>query len=73
MERCDSLADGYITLGVDSIRRPYRLAMFYAPECLDTIRQNVLQRKANREKPTLAEAHFCLDCIRQTIQCRSDT
>ncbi|KAH8118217.1 hypothetical protein DFH11DRAFT_1809466 [Phellopilus nigrolimitatus] len=51
---------GYITLGEGTNRRHYRLSMFHALECLDTIRQSVLQRKADRETPV------------STIQCRSD-
>ncbi|KAL5504272.1 hypothetical protein ACEPAH_8346 [Sanghuangporus vaninii] len=66
--------DGYIALGEGegSNKRRYRLAMFHALDCLDTVRQNVLQRKAFRDTPTSPEAHYCLDYLRQTIQCRSD-
>ncbi|KAL5525644.1 hypothetical protein ACEPAG_6980 [Sanghuangporus baumii] len=64
--------DGYITLGEGSNKRRYRLAMFHALDCLDTVRRNVLQRKADRDTPTSPEAHYCLDYLRQTIQCRSD-
>ncbi|OCB84457.1 hypothetical protein A7U60_g8443 [Sanghuangporus baumii] len=64
--------DGYITLGEGSNKRRYRLAMFHALDCLDAVRQNVLQRKAFRDTATSPEAHYCLDYLRQTIQCRSD-
>ncbi|EJD06939.1 uncharacterized protein FOMMEDRAFT_26090 [Fomitiporia mediterranea MF3/22] len=65
--------DGYITLGEGSDTRRYRLAMFHALDCLDTVRLGVLQRKADRSTLTSPEAHLCLDYLRQTIQCRSDT
>ncbi|KAL5525619.1 hypothetical protein ACEPAG_6955 [Sanghuangporus baumii] len=64
--------NGYITLGEGSNKRRYRLAMFHALDCLDTVRQNVLQRKADTVTPASPEAHYCLDYLRQTIQCRSD-
>ncbi|KAL5486151.1 hypothetical protein ACEPAI_7195 [Sanghuangporus weigelae] len=64
--------DGYITLGEGSNKRRYRLAMFHALDCLDTVRTNVLQRKADRDTPASPETHYCLDYLRQTIQCRSD-
>ena len=59
---------GYIT----TKEGKFRVSMFHALDCLDRIRRNVLERRENRDKPTSGDAHYCLDYIRQTIQCRSD-
>jgi len=62
---------GYVALGPE--QRRFRLSMFHALDCLNTIRENVLYRKVHRDIPTSSEAQFCLSYIRQMIQCRADT
>lgn len=64
--------EGYMNLLVEGESRRFRLSMFHALDCLDTIRRGVLERRADRSTPTSKEAHFCLDYIRQVILCRSD-
>ena len=59
---------GYITNGVGR----FRIGMFHGLECLDLIRKNVLERRADRERQASGSAHYCLDYIRQMILCRSD-
>lgn len=61
--------DGYVTVS----SRRYRLAMFHQLDCIDTIRQSLLSRKANVTVPPSQDAKFCLNYIRQAILCRSDT
>ncbi|KLO17141.1 hypothetical protein SCHPADRAFT_868643 [Schizopora paradoxa] len=62
---------GYVTLGPE--QRRFRLSMFHALDCLNTVRENVLYRKTHRDIPASSEAQFCLSYIRQMIQCRADT
>lgn len=62
---------GYVALGPE--QRRFRLSTFHALDCLNTIRQDVLDRKAHRDVPASSEAQFCLSYIRQMIQCRADT
>ena len=64
--------DGFVTLESGPDKRRYRLSMFHALNCLNTIREEVLHRKEDRETPTSMEARSCLDYIRQSILCRSD-
>ncbi|PSR75322.1 hypothetical protein PHLCEN_2v9185 [Hermanssonia centrifuga] len=49
---------------------PYRLAMFHQLECLAAVREEMMARQAG--KPVSERARFCLNYLRQSIQCHSD-
>jgi len=51
----------------------YRLSMFHALSCLNTLRLSVLARTRDRTQPASDDAAFCLSYLRQTILCRADT
>ena len=68
---------GYVTLGPPQYNhggRPkrFRISMFHALSCLDTLRQTIMERHRDKHIPAGPEAHYCLNYIRQMILCRSD-
>ncbi|KAI0314401.1 hypothetical protein OF83DRAFT_1174773 [Amylostereum chailletii] len=51
----------------------YRLAMFHQLECLDVVRQESSARKEHPSQPATERAQFCLNYLRQSIQCHADS
>lgn len=52
----------------------FRLAMFHQLECLDVLRRSMVERSAHFSEPWESRAaHFCLNYLRQSLQCHTDT
>ena len=64
---------GYIRLGPADSPRTFRLSLFKQLDCLDIMRQEMLARKADPSTPATRRAHHCLNYLRQSITCLSDS
>lgn len=52
---------------------PFRVSLFHQLECLDAVRSAMHDRREHPSGPsTSQEAHFCLNYLRQSIQCHAD-
>lgn len=55
------------------IPTPFRVSLFHQLECLDVVRSAMRDRREHPSGPSTShEAHFCLNYLRQSIQCHAD-
>lgn len=63
---------GIVRLPGDS--RYFRLALFHQLECLNVVRGLMIERiEGPLGASASAKAHFCLNYLRQSVQCQADT
>lgn len=72
-EWASTLPQGKGIVSVPGKNGLFRLAMFHQLECLGVIRASMMDRMKNPSGPSTSEvAHFCLNYLRQSIQCHTD-
>ena len=73
IEWASALPRGKGVVFLPESQTPYRLSMFHQLECLDVVRAAMHDRQEHPSGPSTSQkAHFCLNYLRQSIQCHAD-